>query len=217
MYELALLPGINDSISVGQLLDIVGIPSLFDLSRTFSGLSNLSNSLSISHVVVGWTSGPKPDNLRFTVTLDEWSLAENIFEVSQISVDIEAMNLTSDTDRVFALNGWGLVKIAQIDVEVFFAYTHSSDDNVSDQIYFQVGTQQRAIPLGSIILHLLGDETILPDSLSSVLEETVMDNFIVKAEKTGGKWSVSKIQISISVKKTIELLGMVFPSRILIC
>lgn len=204
----------KDSLSVGRLLDVVGISSAFDLAQTFPGLSNLSNALSISHVVVGWTSDPKPDNLKFTVSLDQWSLAENVFEVSRISVDIEALNLTSDTDRVFALNGWGLIKINQIDVEVFFAYNHSSNESIPDQIYFQVGSQQRAIPLGQIVLHLLGDETILPDSLSSILEETVMDNFIVKADKVSGKWSVSKIQISISIRKTIQLLGTSFPPTV---
>lgn len=210
MYELALLPGIQDKLSVGQLLDVVGLSSAFDLANTFPGLSNLSNALSISHVVVGWAPGPKPDSIQFSVSLDQWSIVENVFEISQISVDIQAMNLTSEKNRVFALNGWGIIKIDEIDVEVFLAYSHSNSADISDQIYFQVGTQQRAIPLGKIILHLLGDETILPDKLSSILEETVIDNFIVKAERVSGKWSVSKIQISVSIKKPVELLGMSF-------
>lgn len=142
------------------------------------------------------------------MSLDDWLIAENVFEVTRISIEVEAKNLTSDDGKVFALNGWGIVNIGQIDVEVFFAYNHSSDPGISDQIYFQVGTQQRAIPLGSIIIHLLGDgATILPDSLSSILQETVMDNFIVKAERVGGKWSVSKIQISLSIQGKIDVIG----------
>lgn len=209
---MALLPGIQDSLSIGRILDVVGLSSAFDLSQTFPGLSDLSNSLSISHVIAGWTSDPKPDNLQLMISLDKWVLAEDVFEVSQIAIDIEAKNLTTTDSRVFALNGWGLVNIANIDVEVFFAYNHSSDANVPDQIYFQVGTQQRAIPLGSIILHLLGDgASILPDALSSILEETVMDNFIVKADNVGGKWSVSKIQLSMSIKGKIDVFGMLSP------
>lgn len=195
------------------MLDVVGVESAFDLSQTFPGLSNLSNSLRISHAVVDWTSDAKPDNIKIAIALDEWTLAKKVFEISQISVEIEAKNLASQEGRVFALNGWGVVNIAQIDVEVFFAYNHSSDPNVSDQVYFQVGTQQRAIPLGTIILHLLGDgASILPDSLSSILQETVMDNFIVKAERVEGKWVVSKIQISLSVKGEVNIFGTFFRS-----
>lgn len=203
MYELALLPGIQDSFSIGHLLDVADLS--FDLANTFPGLSDLSNSLSISHVVVGWKSGLKPDYLKFNIALDQWPLVENVFEISQISVDIEAKNLTSDNSKVFVLNGWGVVRIAQVDVEVFFAYDHAGNPDTSDRIYFQVGTQQRAIPLGKILLHFLGENvSVLPEKLSSILEETVMDSFIVMAERTGGKWSVSKIQISMSIKGKID-------------
>ncbi|KAF9443262.1 hypothetical protein P691DRAFT_713513 [Macrolepiota fuliginosa MF-IS2] len=207
LYELAILPGLGDKISIGRILDVVGLSDALDLSQTFPGLSNLSNSLSISHVVVGWTSSIKPEYFRFTILLDDWTLAENIFEVTQVSVDIEVGNLSSKDSKLFVLNGWGLVKIADIDVEVFIAYNHLGSADTPDQIYFQVGTQQRAIPLGKILLHLLGDgASILPESLSSVLEETVMDDFIVQATRASGKWSVSRIQISMSIRGKIDVL-----------
>ncbi|KAF9450718.1 hypothetical protein P691DRAFT_773715 [Macrolepiota fuliginosa MF-IS2] len=208
LFDLALLPPSTDSLSIGRLLDVVGLSSAFDLSQTFPSLSNLSNSLSISHVIVGWTLSPKPEYIKFGIILNDWTLVKDVLEISQIAVDINASNLSSSDSKEFALTGRGLVEIADIDVEVFFEYSHSGDPNVSDHISFQVGAQEREIPLGSIILHLLGEGvSILPEKLSSILEETAMNHFIIKAERISGKWSVSKIQISMSIMGKIDVFS----------
>ncbi|KAG1772239.1 hypothetical protein EV702DRAFT_1201627 [Suillus placidus] len=73
LFEVTLLPGNDDSLSISQLLDIVGLSDL-DLGVSFPAISNLSNALSITHISMGWTISLLPDFFKRAISLDDWEM-----------------------------------------------------------------------------------------------------------------------------------------------
>lgn len=207
LFEVSLYPSADDSLSIGHLLDILGVTSALDLQHSFPGVSNLSNALSISHVSVGWLGGLTPDYIKFTIALDDWVISENILEVNTVQVDVEVSGLSVDAPQYLALCGWGVVTIAGIQLESFFSFIKNDQESGKDIISIQIASQEHQIALGSIVSHFLGKATqILPQTLSSLLQETTIDSLIVQGEKDRSSgWSVTKIQAALSVQAQIDV------------
>ncbi|KAG1769919.1 hypothetical protein EV702DRAFT_1250043 [Suillus placidus] len=210
LFEVTLLPGNDDSLSVSQLLDIVGLSHL-DLSMSFPAISNLSNALSITHISMGRTSSLLPDFFKLAISLDDWDVMGNALHVTKSAVEIQADNLSSDGPISLSLHGRGSVVIADVELELYFNFAHAGAMDLTDSvdmISVQIAAQERSICLGAIIKHFFGDDfSLLPQSFVQILDETGIDNFIIQAMRSDSSWSISQLQLSVRVEAKLDIFA----------
>ncbi|THU92705.1 hypothetical protein K435DRAFT_862202 [Dendrothele bispora CBS 962.96] len=208
LYEVSVLPGTDDLLSVGQLLDITGLSSSFDLAETFPAVSNLSNALNISHVTIGWTSSVLPDYFKLMITVDDWTVLDNVFSVRNLGLEIQAGNLSSEGPKTFSLHGWGALDISDIEVEVYFNIVHDPSAVNTDVANFQIASQEQSVPLGLIIAQFLGENiTLFPKSFESLLQETALDSFILQATRDESGWSISQLQLALRIEGQLDIFN----------
>ncbi|KAF8643546.1 hypothetical protein AX16_008934 [Volvariella volvacea WC 439] len=205
-FEVAILPGIDDELTISELLTVVGLPSSFDLSQTFSGVSNLSNSLSISHVALGWMGNVLPKYATITVSIDDWTLIPNVLSIEKISVEVQASNLSSLGPAQLALAGWGTLMISDIEVDVYLNVIHDPSSPTPDIANFRISTQEQDIPLGVVLAHFFEQNfNLFPQSFDSLLTETGIENFAIQAVHDANGWSITELQIAVRVDGRIDV------------
>ncbi|KAG2339388.1 hypothetical protein BDR05DRAFT_967920 [Suillus weaverae] len=212
LFEVTLLPGNDDSLSVSQLLNIVGLSkSGLDLGASFPAISNLSNALSITHISMGWTSSLLPDFFKLAISLDDWDVMGNALHITESAVEIQADNLSSDGPISLSLHGRGCVEIADIEFELFFNFAHAGAVDLTDSVHMisvQIAAQERPIRLGAIIKHFFGDDfSLLPQRFVQILDETGIDNFIIQAMRSDSSWSISQLQLSVRVEAKLDIFA----------
>lgn len=207
LFEVILFPANEDSLSISQLLDIIGLPDL-DFGASFPAVTNLTNALSIMHVSMGWTSSLVPDFFKLVISLDDWDIMGDALHISKIEVEIQADNLSSNGSITLCLHGWGSVEIAGIELELYFNFAHAGGADSLDMISIQIATEGRLISLGAIVKHFFGDGfPLLPPAFIKILDETGIDDFMIQATRDGSSWSISQLQLSIRVQTRLDIFG----------
>jgi hypothetical protein len=210
LFEVTLLPESDDSLSVSELLTVVGISGL-DLGASFPAIANISNALSITHVSLGWTNSLLPDFFKLAISVDDWDIMGHALHITKSSVEIQADNLSSDGPISLSLHGWGSVDIADIELELYFNFAHAGAVGATDSldmISVQIAAQDRSICLGAILKHFFGENfSLLPQRFIQILDETGINNFVIQAMRTDSSWSISQLQLSVTVEMDLDIFG----------
>ena len=204
-FEVAILPESDRTVTMGQLLDMTGLLSIFDVQEKFPSVSNLSNALSIYTASVGWT-GRTLQHLYLGVEVGDWKITDK-FIIRELSLDISARNLSGSRDsKQFALFGSGIIQISEVDVAIVFDMVRRGSKTTAT---FRIATEDYPLSLGATLRSFFGDGHILPGGFEDLLDQTEIESISVQGlYKPVDGWCLSNFELKMAISAELKIFGM---------
>jgi hypothetical protein len=204
--EISLNP--NGSISIEDIAGFLGDDALLLLDTAFPGVSDLSDKTTLNSLSVEWVgvSSVTPSHLTLSASVDDWIIQQDTMTLTKATAEIQVTD-PLNIGRQYSLHTTAAIDIGSAEFEIRFDVDHASSQ--TSTLYFDISTNDKALPLGSIITHFFGNDfQLLPDAFLGLLEETTVDKLSLEACYDSNGWSILTFHLILRIEDTdINIFG----------
>ena len=217
-FEISFNP--NGSLSIGDISAFLGAQAVLPLDVAFPGVSDLSAKTMLTSLDVEWVgvSSIIPSYLALSASVNDWTVLQDTVTLTKATAEIHVANpLSEGGTRQYSLHTTSAIDIGSAEFEVIFDVDHSRSQ--TSTLYFDISTKDKALPLGSIIMHFFGsDFKFLPDTFIGLLDETSVDKISLEAFHDSNGWNILTFHLILRIEDTdVDIFGMLFINIDLIC